>query len=65
MNNKIYYLNTKNEYGQILVFTSYKAAADWCRSATRWSEERIKEEIKEANAYNTKHYSIFPDNKED
>lgn len=60
MNNKIYYLNTKNRHGQILVFTSYEAAADWCRSATRWSEERIKEEIKEAITFDTKYYSIFP-----
>lgn len=60
MNNQLYYLNTKNKHGQILVFTSYKAAEDWCRSATRWSEERIKEEIKEAITYNASEYSIFP-----
>lgn len=41
-----YYIYTQNRFNQILIFENYNDAVNWCKSATRWSDEEIKENIK-------------------
>lgn len=43
----MYYIYTKNRFNQVLIFESYEDAINWCRLATRWTDEEIKENIKE------------------
>lgn len=37
---------TGNRFNQILIFESYKGAADWLRKATRLTEAQIAQAIK-------------------
>lgn len=41
-----YYIYTENRFNQILIFDSYEDAFDWCKSATRWTDEEIRKNIK-------------------
>ena len=43
---KIYIILTNNRFNEVLVFTNYKKAFNWCKSATNWNNKKIKEEIK-------------------
>lgn len=55
-----YYIYTNNRFDQILIFNNYNDAFNWCKSATRWSDEEIKENIKtESKIDFSKYSSIF------
>lgn len=41
-----YYIFTGNRFNQVLIFDTYEQAYNWCKSATRWSDAEIKNEIK-------------------
>ena len=41
-----YYIYTENRFNQILIFDSYEDAFSWCKSATRWTDEEIRKNIK-------------------
>lgn len=57
---KLYYINTKNDYGQILFFTSKQAATKWAKIATRWDDEEINEKIKYIEqSKNGGYFSLF------
>lgn len=43
----IYTIDTKNRFGQVLVFTDKDTAINWARNATRWTEEEIEKNIEE------------------
>ena len=43
----VYYILTGNRHNQILLFDSFEDAFNWCKSATRWTDEEIKANIKE------------------
>lgn len=62
---KLYYIETKNDYNQILIFESKQAATYWALTATRWSFDKIKQEIKTVEKVgNCQYFSIFPDPRE-
>ena len=54
----MYYILTENRHNQILLFDSFEDAFNWCKSATRWTDAEIKENIKTAPKTGS-HYSIF------
>lgn len=60
MKTALYYIETGNAHGQIIIFKSYEAAKTWSESATRWTPEEITQQIKTAPADNRGFYSIFP-----
>lgn len=60
MKTALYYIITGNAHGQIIVFESYEAAKAWSKTATRWSEEEIAQNIRTASANGKNFYSIFP-----
>lgn len=49
---KLFYIDTKNKLGQVLVFDNYHDAVEWCRTATKWDEQQIIQNIRET--FNTK-----------
>lgn len=53
-----YAIYTGNRFNQVLLFDSFEAAAVWCRSATRWTETEIKENIKKAVQLGTPYSTI-------
>lgn len=55
----LYYINTKNGFNQVLVFTSFDEALDWCKIATTWSLETIKENIKITEKTHNGYFNIF------
>lgn len=55
---KLFYVQTGNRHGQILIFTSQEDAYNWLKSATILTEEEINEAIKEA-IYMQNYYSVF------
>lgn len=57
---QLYYIDTENRHGQILVFTSKKQAINWCKRATRWSAEKIEQEIHTTTKTYDNYYNIFP-----
>jgi len=59
MNNSIYYIETGNRHGQILLFTSYKKAFYWLKCATRLQDEEIKKHIKKAYNIGGNYQTIF------
>lgn len=42
---QLYVIYTHNRFNQILIFTSYKKAYNWLKTATRLNDEQIKKEI--------------------
>ena len=56
---KLYYIVTGNQLGQILAFTSRETAEEWAKNATRWTPEEIAHNIKEACKDSREFYSIF------
>ena len=46
MKKNLYYIDTRNRNNQILIFTNYKKAVQWCKKATCWDDLRIAQEIK-------------------
>jgi hypothetical protein len=49
----MYYIYAENAFNQVLIFNNYEDAFNWCKSATRWTDEEIKAKIKEPrSAYN-------------
>lgn len=43
----IYTIDTKNRFGQVLVFTDKDTAINWARKSTKWTEEEIEKNIEE------------------
>lgn len=43
---ELFYIDTENKMGQVLVFDDYMDAFMWCKSATRWSVDEIHKKIK-------------------
>lgn len=55
----IYMVYTKNNFNQILVFETWESAFNWCKAATTWSDEKIKENIKQPwKSGNAKYFHI-------
>lgn len=44
---KLFYIDTKNGLGQVLVFGSYHDAVEWCKTATKWDDQQITQNIRE------------------
>lgn len=44
---KVYAVFTKNRFNQVLLFKSLEDVMNWCRKATRWTDEEIAVNIKE------------------
>lgn len=42
----ICFVYTENRFNQILIFENYNKAYEWCKNATRWTEEEIKNNIR-------------------
>jgi hypothetical protein len=42
----MYYIYTENRFNQVLIFNTYEEAFNWCKSATRWTDDEIKANIK-------------------
>lgn len=58
---ELVYILTGNRHGQVLIFENYDSAANWCRSATRWTEEEIADNIKTIEKSTGREFcSIFP-----
>ena len=56
----MYYIYAENAFNQVLIFNTYEDAFNWCKSATRWTDEEIKAKIKEPRqAYNGATFSII------
>ena len=54
----MYYIYTENRFNQILIFNSYEDAFNWCKSATHWTDEEAKANIKQPRpAYNGASFS--------
>jgi len=60
--NKLYLIETGNVHGQILAFTDRMEAVNWCKKATRWTEEEIRKKIKPTYRTPDGYYSIFAKN---
>lgn len=56
----MYYINTHNKFYQVLIFITKEAARQWAKAATRWTDEQIEENIKEAASDARGYFSIFP-----
>lgn len=57
---QLYYIDTENRHGQILLFTSKKQAKEWCKKATTWNDEKIEQEIHTTTKEWQGFYNIFP-----
>lgn len=57
---KLYMIKTENEYNQLLIFTSKKEAVAWAKSATRWSDAEIEQNIRTLNKNWHGCFDIFP-----
>ena len=44
---KMYAVFTGNRFNQVLLFESLEDVMNWCRKATRWTDEEITVNIKE------------------
>lgn len=55
----MYYVYTGNRFNQILIFDTFEDAFEWCRSATRWTDEEIKKAIKEPKKQEQGNYSYI------
>jgi len=59
IDDRLYYITAGNEHGQVLVFASKISAILWCRSATRWTEKEILDNIHETRKNPNGFYSVF------
>lgn len=55
----LYYVNTKNRFNQVLIFESFDEAFNWCKSATTWSLEKIKENIIITEKTDNGYFNVF------
>ena len=42
----VYVVYTGNRFNEVLLFATYDDAFDWCKKATRWTDEEIEKAIK-------------------
>lgn len=54
-------LYTHNRFNQVMLFKTYEEARHWCLTATRWTEQEIKTNIKSVtkSSSGSGHYNIF------
>lgn len=55
----LFYINTENRFGQILVFEDYDSAVEWCQKSTTWNEEQIKNKVRQSINYGTTYTSLY------
>ena len=55
----LFYIDTENRFGQILVFENYDSAVEWCKKATTWNEEQIKNKVRKSVSYGTTYTSLY------
>ena len=56
---EIFAIFTENRFNQVLLFSSWNNAADWCRKATTWTEEQIAKNIKTARRNGGNYLDLF------
>jgi hypothetical protein len=57
---RLYYVETGNEHGQILVFSSRRRAENWLIVATDWKPDKIKSAVHRIEPDWSGKCSIFP-----
>lgn len=55
----LFYIDTENRFGQILVFEDYDSAVEWCKKSTTWNEEQIKNKVRQGVSYGTTYTSLY------
>ena len=56
---KLFYIDTKNGIGQVLVFGNYHDAVEWCKVATKWDDQQITQNIRETLSTKQPFTSLF------
>lgn len=59
---KLYIIKSGNRFNQIMVFTNYNKAFQWCLKATNWRESLIEERIQVLERNWLGAFDIFPNN---
>ena len=57
---ELYYIDTENRHGQLIVFETYDGARDWMKRATRLNDDEIEARIFRTVKTWQGFYSVLP-----